>query len=568
MVLGLTASRSSIWLILKIGKEGSKKVLNHPSGDLSSGLYSKQHWSIYTVPDCAVSCNQQVFAGAMFCMKGVGPRCILIRTFYHSCIELQYLQYIITPTCEFLRLFTYSITMSSFPKTKQEEPVIHSETPTLESKAIVLQKPLNWKVESGDDDSSDKRECLYVRNIRLSTVEDCELQDLTPHDDCDPDDVSFPNSPPLQPGKVNLQPTATYSFMDPSPPPVSPHFSPVLPEAKGFEKAKAIPSQSFIYAALRSSNQEIRLLVLKASTDRKSDIRCEIVTEALQNKRPRYESLSYTWGSLNDTCGQPIFVHGCEMQVSRNLDLALMALRRSKRTRTLWVDAICINQQNNRERSQQVSLMRKIYSLARRTIVWLGEEDTDSTQAMEWISSLKHYTIITSIIPWEAVIRLFRQSWFTRIWVVQEFLFSKQVEFLVGAKAVQAKRMEQAVRYMFEPGVSVRFMNEDNFGLETKRVLRMFELKASRKLRVISQVLADFRNRGAPIPHDKIYALLGVFKDLTPDAPLPDYDKPFQDVCIEWATYSILNENGLGLLYSCEGPRSSPSGRPGTPTGA
>jgi hypothetical protein len=78
----------------------------------------------------------------------------------------------------------------------------------------------------------------------MTTVEDCQLQDPAPRDDYDPDDVGYPNSPPLQPVKVNLQPTATHSFMGPLPPPISPHSSPASPDRKGFKKTKAIPSQS------------------------------------------------------------------------------------------------------------------------------------------------------------------------------------------------------------------------------------------------------------------------------------------------------------------------------------
>ncbi|EPE36101.1 C2H2 and C2HC zinc finger [Glarea lozoyensis ATCC 20868] len=78
----------------------------------------------------------------------------------------------------------------------------------------------------------------------MTTVENGQLQDPAPRDDYDPDDVGFSNSPPLQPVKVNLQPTATHSFMGPLPPPLSPRSSPASPDRKTFKKPKAIPSQS------------------------------------------------------------------------------------------------------------------------------------------------------------------------------------------------------------------------------------------------------------------------------------------------------------------------------------
>jgi hypothetical protein len=334
------------------------------------------------------------------------------------------------------------------------------------------------------------------------------------------------------------------------------------------KKQRLLSDKSFIYTKLQSLNQELRLLILKPSTYKKADIRCEIVTEALQIERvATYDALSYTWGSPGDICEQPISVRGCDMEVSRNLELALRALRYPTATRTLWVDAICINQQNNQERSQQVSLMRKIYSMARKTIVWLGEEDADSTRAIEWMSKLCPWRPYVGyelkptrdLIPWEAIIRLFRRPWFTRIWVVQEFVVGRDVEFLVGTKSLRAETLNLTASHLGEPGTLVQFMNGSNFELEeTKRVSRMFKLKESENQPVISQVLADFRNRGAFIPHDKIYALLGLCKDPTIEAPVPNYDKPFRYVCLEWATCSIMSEKNLGTLHSCEGHHSSP----------
>jgi hypothetical protein len=326
-------------------------------------------------------------------------------------------------------------------------------------------------------------------------------------------------------------------------------------------KKRLFLREPFIYSALRPLNEEIRLLTLEPSIDRTANIRCEIMHAAMKNAvAVSYDALSYTWGASDDKAERPISVQGCDMIVSTNLDLALRALRHPAESRTLWIDAICINQQSNRERSRQVSLMRKIYSLAQKTIIWLGEETRESTRAIEWISRMTADDVVTGIVPWEAVILLCRHSWFTRVWVVQEFVVGKNIEYLVGTKSFQAEKLELAIQYLVDEGY-IGFMSEGNFGIEeTKRISKMFQLKERQTPPVISQLLADFRNWGASVPHDKIYALLGLFEDLTldPHLPSPDYDKPFRDVCIEWATYSLLNEKSLGILFSCERPRSTP----------
>jgi hypothetical protein len=206
----------------------------------------------------------------------------------------------------------------------------------------------------------------------------------------------------------------------------------------------------------------------------------------------------------------------------------------------VW-DAICIDQQNNGERNSQVSLMRQIYSSAQKTVVGLGEEDLDSDPVVRWMSEFKPQGIdpydITHFInhsPASPDLRIFcRRSWFECIWVVQEFVVGNQVEFQVGTKSFQAENMSTAIQDIFERTLSFMTPSEYLRIEDIQRTLRMFEFKKCREALVISQVLAEFRGRDASIAHDKIYGLLGLFKDLTLDAPLPDYDKPFLDVCIE-----------------------------------
>ncbi|KUJ20755.1 HET-domain-containing protein, partial [Mollisia scopiformis] len=86
-----------------------------------------------------------------------------------------------------------------------------------------------------------------------------------------------------------------------------------------------------------------------------------------------YEALSYTWGSPETAA----FLH-CEsgsLPLTLNLVQALLRLRRTDTIRTLWIDQICINQDDEIERGQQVGLMGGIYRGASIVDIWLGEED-------------------------------------------------------------------------------------------------------------------------------------------------------------------------------------------------
>ncbi|KAM7208243.1 Heterokaryon incompatibility protein (HET) domain containing protein [Naviculisporaceae sp. PSN 640] len=148
---------------------------------------------------------------------------------------------------------------------------------------------------------------------------------------------------------------------------------------------------SSLYQPLDARKKEIRLLQL-ALNDGHDEIICRLLTTTVE-AAPPYEALSYTWGSANDRV--PILVNGQALEVTRNLHQALVTLRRkyTRRngelhtttgfTRTLWIDAICINQDSLSERSSQVRLMWTIYNRAEEVVVYLGDEEEDGMIGME-----------------------------------------------------------------------------------------------------------------------------------------------------------------------------------------
>ncbi|KAL8366068.1 hypothetical protein RB595_004717 [Gaeumannomyces hyphopodioides] len=91
-----------------------------------------------------------------------------------------------------------------------------------------------------------------------------------------------------------------------------------------------------------------------------------------------YEALSYVWGSPDDCL--PVIMDGSfSLSITKNLHSALQHLRSEKKPRTIWADAICIN--------QQVRLMGDLYRNAGRVVAWLGPEADDSTLALELAES-------------------------------------------------------------------------------------------------------------------------------------------------------------------------------------
>lgn len=137
-----------------------------------------------------------------------------------------------------------------------------------------------------------------------------------------------------------------------------------------------------------------------------------------------YEALSYAWGSLEKAC--LISINNCNLPVTSNLYSALQHLRDPLLKRTLWIDAICINQKDIDERRLQVQSMVLIYTMASHVIVWLGEAETDGKRALEEIHRAaylsKQPTEISQTVQ-DRVLKLLQRLWFKRIWVCKEFSF-------------------------------------------------------------------------------------------------------------------------------------------------
>ncbi|KFA53837.1 hypothetical protein S40293_01665 [Stachybotrys chartarum IBT 40293] len=88
-------------------------------------------------------------------------------------------------------------------------------------------------------------------------------------------------------------------------------------------------------------------------------------------RRPRFEALSYHWGSPQ-AIGTVYVDQGSTIPIAQNLGTALRYLRNRNRRRTLWIDALCINQQNEIEKNHHVRWMGQVFSVAFRVIVFLG----------------------------------------------------------------------------------------------------------------------------------------------------------------------------------------------------
>ncbi|RYN98011.1 hypothetical protein AA0120_g2336 [Alternaria tenuissima] len=257
-----------------------------------------------------------------------------------------------------------------------------------------------------------------------------------------------------------------------------------------------------------------------------------------------YDALSYHWGGTDKT--STVTVNGEYLDVTENLHSALQHLRSEDIDRVLWVDAICIDQGNERERGHQVQQMCKIYSQAEEVIVWLGQatEETnilmDSLQRLEEHSStqghrhwdLAQWTTFWLLVrqdpdvePCKGLDMLLGKPWFRRVWILQEIANAKKASVWCGAKSVRARTFALAPSLI---GVKPERHCQAVLDIMPGRLREDTWWYESRDL---YNLLLKFSESEASDPRDKVYALLGISSDACDtDSLRPDYEKGLQEV--------------------------------------
>ena len=217
------------------------------------------------------------------------------------------------------------------------------------------------------------------------------------------------------------------------------------------------PTQSFYEPLAPKSGRSntIRLLeILPASSISRSTVHCRLHHISL-SQPPPYSAVSYVWGSLTNT--QTLIVNDEPLSVGVNIWHFLHQLREEEHKGLLWIDAICINQKDVGERSQQVAIMGQIYSRAHDVKVWLGSGDECIIQLLKKVRTIdwpRAKEIDDPIAhrgePWltesfRNLLRLSVLEYWKRLWIVEEFFLAQHIELRYGTENVDAQRLRQAL---------------------------------------------------------------------------------------------------------------------------
>ena len=305
--------------------------------------------------------------------------------------------------------------------------------------------------------------------------------------------------------------------------------------------------------------RDIRVLTIRRG--KKGDIiECTLTTRPLDTpKRSQqsdgplrppvdYEALSYHWGNPEGKVAIRIstldIAFASDFYVSPNLHAALEQLRLPDGPRTLWIDAICINQNNTSEQNSQVSIMADIYQTATHVCVWLGPPSEDSSMALDFISQVVNLDEFDRLVTdtsvakhWGALSSLMKRKWFSRRWVVQEIALAKRATLYCGSAEADWSDFAVAVS-LFEAAetkgrvISKAIMNSAHFGhvpdflgeIKSLGATRLVDAtsnlfrkpKAGNKLERLLDLDVLISNLSlfeASRTHDVIYSVLALSKD-------------------------------------------------------
>ena len=293
----------------------------------------------------------------------------------------------------------------------------------------------------------------------------------------------------------------------------------------------------------------IRILSLLPD-DRDAPLQCELHRADVPSlvspdgaSGPTFEALSYTWGDGN-LC-QRLFCNTSIIKITQSLFDALIHLRHPEATRMLWVDAVCIDQNNNDEKIVQLPYMKDIYQHANQVVIWLGLADDSTSRALDLIrlaakclrqesgqnvirgdptrfggpfsdekNRQRGFPPIEDLESWLPVAALFARNWFSRCWTFQEAVLATKATIQIGAHLLDWADL----------CVACTFFYHNSYGWFKDRASRTFLLCQSSKVgRGLQEwtpmplmcLLAATLESEVTLPKDRIFCLLSLTWECT-----------------------------------------------------
>lgn len=363
--------------------------------------------------------------------------------------------------------------------------------------------------------------------------------------------------------------------------------------------------KGFQYPRLLNATS-IRLLILhRGNEDQELSASLEIAD--LDKQDWEYEALSYFWGP--PIFPQTIKIDGRHLEITQTLYDAFKRLRLPGEDRTIWADAICIDQNAISEKSHQVTLMSRIYSNCTRAVIYLGLEADGSELVCDFTQELLRCfkqdsssedpawrkrggifrdmkSLYKGLPPnddcrWNAFKAFLRRPWFRRVWVVQEFVLPRDLVIICGHWEVEGTVLPRCLAAFtwVSPLGSVlddQVLSDETEFREIGTTIVLLPKYLSLRIAVghhqnsFSEAETRRMSDGKPWiqgrlnmlklvkctswcevtdPRDQFFGMLGLANDLDDDPSLlPDYSKSLEEVMDAYHAFFVRQGNGSEML--------------------
>ncbi|KAF6810774.1 heterokaryon incompatibility protein [Colletotrichum sojae] len=239
------------------------------------------------------------------------------------------------------------------------------------------------------------------------------------------------------------------------------------------------PAALYASLPLLTDSQCVRVIDISHNGDRNAPLRGLLRVVNLKDS-PQFTALSYVWG---DCLGNEYTLHcnGCDIPITKNCRDAIASLRSQHADLTIWIDAVCINQGDGKEKTSQIQMMEEIYTWAQAVFVWLGNGNTKSVNAMECLRLASTFRTELPGIPWsdtrgrrtisqdyvhivvsrrlarlkknlrlEDLDDVLGRKWIKRAWTFQEIILASNPVIVCGDEAISWDHLLQAIDYLHD----------------------------------------------------------------------------------------------------------------------
>lgn len=295
-------------------------------------------------------------------------------------------------------------------------------------------------------------------------------------------------------------------------------------------------SQKYHYHPLSVTSPSIRCVRL-LPTSETGELNLTIQEHSLEAAAGQYEAISYTWGT--DEPSHPIRLNGKLMILRRNIWNFLkhyQTIGTSSPTLGLWIDSICINQDNVEEKNVQVKQMRQTFQQARRVLVWLGNASADNILMQHYQNHgqlngecrLSWHDFLAAKVPVDlsdssphvlrdSFHRVLHNDYWRRLWIVQEIALARSAIIILGTSTIDIDDLADMAFHRLQQ-IFHGADEEDMFVFRPEHsdimvIEGLVELHRSKDTQSLSHLTLKFHEHLCRDPRDKIYGLLGLMKE-------------------------------------------------------